>query len=73
MVKKITLKAWAAARYGPPPSARVLQRWAREGLLHPRPVKVGRCYYISPVAMHVNELRAGSRLTVVEQMIQRGM
>ena len=68
MVKKITLKAWAAARYDPPPSARTLQKWAREGDLHPPPVKLGRCYYISPKAMHIREMLAGEGSGLVEQL-----
>lgn len=57
--QKITLEAWAKARFNPPPGVRTLQRWAREGQLHPAPVKLGRSYYIAPTAVHTSEMLAG--------------
>jgi hypothetical protein len=48
--KKITLRAWAEANFDPPPSAKTLQRWARDCWIFPIPVKVGRSYYVEPEA-----------------------
>lgn len=50
LTKKITLHAWAAARYDPPPSAWVLRKWVREGEIQPPPEKVGRDYYVDESA-----------------------
>lgn len=69
-MKKIPLKDWAAARYDPPPSARTLQKWAREGDLHPPPVKVGRSYYIAANARRMTEVLAGDS-SIVEQLEAR--
>lgn len=69
-MKKILLAAWAEARYDPPPSPRVLQRWAREGEIVPKPVKVGRSYYVAPDARRLAEGAAG-RPSVVDQMRAR--
>jgi hypothetical protein len=71
-VKKITLQAWAAARYDPPPGPRTVQRWARLGELSPAPVKVGRCYYINPNAVRISEVLAGGDgPSLVEQLEAR--
>ncbi len=43
---KVTLTAWAAARYDPVPSLWTLRRWAREHELHPAPELVGKTYYV---------------------------
>lgn len=67
MVKKIPLKAWAAARYDPPPSARTLLKWVHEGDLHPPAVKVGRSYYIAANARRMTEVLAGDT-SIVEEM-----
>lgn len=47
---KITLAAWAADRYDPPPSAYVLRKWVRDGQIHPAPELVGKAYYVDPKA-----------------------
>lgn len=51
--KKITLEAWAAKHYDPPPSAWTLRRWARDGELYPAPEKVGKTYYVRETARRV--------------------
>lgn len=53
MAKKITLKAWADARFDPPPAPKTLQRWARDCWIFPIPQKVGRAYYVDPDARFV--------------------
>ena len=53
MKQKITLEAWAAARYSPPPSVYTLRRWARDCRIFPIPEKVGRAYYVDPEAKFV--------------------
>lgn len=54
MSKKITLTAWAAARYDPPPSIKTLRRWARECRIFPAPELVGRTYYVDADARHID-------------------
>lgn len=51
--KLITLRAWADARFDPPPAEKTLQRWARECWLLPVPQKFGRTYYVAPDARYV--------------------
>lgn len=51
--KLITLRAWAEARFDPPPAEKTLQRWARECWLFPVPMRFGRSYYIEPEARFV--------------------
>lgn len=53
--KKITLEAWAAANFDPPPSKQSLWRMARECHIFPAPVKVGRTYYVEPDARYVGK------------------
>jgi hypothetical protein len=53
MSKKITLKAWAEARFDPPPSAKTLQRWARDCRIFPLPVKVGRDWRVDADARYI--------------------
>lgn len=51
-VKKITLEAWASARYEPAPKKDTLRRWARNLYIFPFPQKVGRTYYVEPTARY---------------------
>lgn len=53
-MKRITLPAWAASKWDPPPPPRTLTRWARRGLILPPPQKVGRSYYVTPDARLVD-------------------
>jgi hypothetical protein len=53
MKQKVTLEAWAAPRYCPPPSIKTLRRWARECRIFPAPEKVGRTYYVEPDARYI--------------------
>lgn len=50
---KITLKAWAEARYKPPPHKKTLQRWARDGWIYPMPELVGKTYYVEENAVFI--------------------
>lgn len=54
MKKKITLMAWAAAHYDPPPGRETLRRWARDCRIFPFPKKVGRTYYVDPDARYID-------------------
>lgn len=67
---KITVRAWAALNYDPPPSAWVLRKWVRDGEISPAPEKVGREYYVEESAIRivpgrppslVDRLKAGGR------------
>lgn len=51
----ITLHAWAAKKFDPPPHRNTLLRWAQDGMIIPAPFKMGRDYMVSPDARHVNE------------------
>jgi hypothetical protein len=53
MEKKITLQAWAEARYDPPPKTKTLQRWARDGWIYPFPEKLGRDWRVAPDAVFI--------------------
>lgn len=60
MAKKITLEAWAAPRWSPPPSIKTLRRWARECRIFPPPEKVGRTYYVDPEARYIDPSKPAS-------------
>lgn len=51
----ITLQAWAAKKFDPPPHRNTLHRWAHDGSIIPAPFKLGRDYMVLPTARHVNE------------------
>lgn len=60
MSKKITLEAWAAQLYDPPPSIKTLRRWARECRIFPAPQKIGRTYYCEPDARYIDPSKPAS-------------
>lgn len=61
---KITLTAWAAQQFDPPPADRTLRLWVREGRIIPAPLKIGRTYYVDPTARHIAEIaRSGGLLS----------
>jgi len=62
MSLKITLTAWAAKQFDPPPVNNTLRIWARTGRIVPAPLKIGRTYFVEPTARHVAEVMADSRL-----------
>ena len=59
---KVTLTAWAEARYDPVPSLWTLRRWAREGELHPTPELVGKTYYVDANARRLSVPAPGGTL-----------
>jgi hypothetical protein len=52
---KVTLEAWAASQFDPPPSERTLRRWVKDGNIVPAPILVGRRYYVQKDAKHISE------------------
>jgi hypothetical protein len=48
--KAVLLTEWGTAHFDPPPSLWTLRRMAREGLIRPKPRKVGKAYYVQPDA-----------------------
>jgi predicted site-specific integrase-resolvase len=57
---KVTLEAWAARHFDPPPVNNTLRIWAREGRIVPAPMKIGRTYFVEQDAKHITEVaRAG--------------
>lgn len=64
---KITLMAWAATQFDPPPAERTIRLWVREGRIVPAPLKIGRTYYVEPTAKHIAEIaRTGGLLSRLE-------
>lgn len=63
--KLILLTDWGAARFDPPPSLWTLRAMARTGKIQPRPVKVGKAYYVDPDARVVNP---NERPTLVQRL-----
>ncbi len=60
---KITLEAWAKKEFSPPPDIATLRRWARDGAIHPAPVKVGRTWYVERDAEYQHQ--ADGRVAVI--------
>lgn len=58
----ITLQAWAARKFDPMPHPNTLRRWAVDGMIVPRPFKVGREYMVLPTARHRDEPAPERRL-----------
>ncbi len=56
----ILLPIWAE-RFTPPPHRNTLQKWAREGLIYPKPIKAGKAYYVESDACLVSEISMGRR------------
>lgn len=50
--KLISLDEWAKAKYGTPPHANTLRRWARDGFIQPAAVKQGRAYLVREDAVY---------------------
>lgn len=67
----LTLEGWAATKFQPPPSTFTLRRWARERLIMPQPMKVGRTYYVSPNARYVPAQEATAKLARKLTLIRR--
>lgn len=59
---KITLTAWAARQFDPPPTDNTLRTWARSGRIVPAPLKIGRTYFVEPTAQHITEVARSGRL-----------
>lgn len=66
--KLILLTEWGEARFSPPPSLWTLRAMARAGKISPRPVKIGKAYYVHPDAQPVDPNRAP---TIVERLQQQ--
>lgn len=56
-MSKISLLKWGA-RYDPMPHINTLRAWAKDGLILPKPAKLGRAYYVDPKAKHIDEIMA---------------
>jgi hypothetical protein len=63
--KLILLTEWGEARFNPPPSLWTLRAMARAGKISPRPVKVGKAYYVYPDAEVVDVTQ---RPTLVQRL-----
>lgn len=63
---RITLQAWGAAQFDPPPSDWTLRKMARDGLIYPAPMKLGRTYYVDQSARVVDP--SAPRLSLVQRL-----
>jgi hypothetical protein len=63
--KLISLEQWAAAYFAPPPSLWTLRKMVRDGKIIPRPVKVGKAYYVAADAAVIDPT---ARPTLVQRM-----
>lgn len=63
--KAVLLEQWGAAHFDPPPSLWTLRAMVRAGKISPRPVKVGKAYYVHPDAEVVSE---SARPTLVQRL-----
>jgi hypothetical protein len=61
----ILLTEWAKGRIQPEPSLWTLRAMARTGKIEPRPVKIGKAYYVEPDARVVDPNR---RPTLVDRL-----
>lgn len=58
----ITLQEWAARKFSQPPHVNTLRRWANDGMIVPKPVKIGREFHVKPHARYIAEPAPGSSL-----------
>lgn len=63
--KMVLLEQWGREHFDPPPSLWTLRAMARAGKISPRPVKVGKAYYVDKGAEVVDPTR---RLSLVERL-----
>lgn len=50
---KIPLSEWGRRNYARAPHINTLRRWAKDGLIKPKPQKHGRSYAVDPDATYV--------------------
>ena len=50
---KITLEAWAARNFDPPPKIGTLRAWAKAGSIRPAPLRIGRYLMVDDSAQYV--------------------
>jgi hypothetical protein len=63
MPKYITLERWADATFGADaPSIETIRRWVRNSWIWPRPVKIGRRYFVEPDAEYMDPANPNPRL-----------
>lgn len=66
MKPSITLQAWAANHFDPPPQIGTLRGWVRNDKIHPRPIKVGRTYMVLPDAQYISSAKT-------DNVVDRGL
>ena len=52
-MKYITLQEWDKKVFSKPHSARTLRKWARTGIIQPKPIKVGRYWQVPEDAQYI--------------------
>lgn len=66
--KLLPLDEWARQAYGEhAPSIHTLRRWARDGLIVPKPMKHGRTYFCATHARYVSK-----HSTLVRRILENG-
>lgn len=63
--KLVLLEQWGKEHFDPPPSLWTLRAMARAGKISPKPVKVGKAYYVERAAQVVDPSR---RPTLVDRL-----
>jgi hypothetical protein len=63
--KAVLLETWGAQRFDPPPSLWTLRAMVRADKIRPRPVKIGKAYYVKPDAEVIDPAR---RPTLVDRL-----
>lgn len=51
VVNRIGLRAWANATFEQPPCRTTLGRWVHAGLISPKPVRIGKYFFVLPTAV----------------------
>lgn len=64
----ITLQEWAKRKFSKPPAANTLWRWANDGTIQPKPIKMGRDFHVLPTARHVNEPAPAPDATLADRI-----
>jgi len=67
----LTLQEWAAKKFSRPPHANTLRRWAKGGMIVPKPVFIGREYHVTPTARYIDEPAPGTKL--IDRLQRNGL
>ena len=66
---KLTLETWAKRNYEMPPKLPTLRRWAKQGLILPLPVKVGRTWMVDSSAQYSAHMKLACNDAILEEIL----